>query len=104
MTIEQPCPLCDTPASYTMSHEPYCKHFTCPVCEEFFIDASSEQHLGGLVEVTKTEFRKKLSAAARGTRPDQVFVIREPQPKERGGNGHGVARCNLIAEHLRRSR
>ena len=96
----QPCPLCDSPATYEIAHQPYCKHFTCPVCAEFFIDASSERHLGGLVEVPKTEFRKKLSAAARATKPDQVFVIREPRPEERGGDGRGVARTNLIAEHL----
>lgn len=102
MVFSQNCPLCDTHAGYTISHEPYCKHFTCPVCEEFFIDATSERHLGGLVEVQKTEFRKKLSAAARSTRPDQVFVIREPRHEERGGDGRGVARCNLIAEHLSR--
>ena len=100
MTIEQTCPLCDTPATYTISHDPYCKHFTCPTCNEFFIDASSEKHLGGLVEMPKTEFRKKLSAAARATLSNQVFVIREPLPKERGGDGHGAARTNLIAEHL----
>jgi len=98
MSIQQDCPLCDTPAAYTISHNPYCKHFECSVCGRFFIDASSERHLGGLVEVPKTEFRKKLSAAARATLPNQVFVIREPLPEEREGDG--VAQTNLIAKHL----
>ena len=100
MSIQQTCPLCDTPATYTISHDPYCKHFTCSVCNEFFIDASSEKHLGGLVEVPKTEFRRKLSTAARATLPNQVFVIREPLPEERDGDGQGVARTNLIAKHI----
>lgn len=99
MSIEQICPLCDTPATYTISHDPYCRHFTCPTCKEFFIDASSEKHLGGFVEVQKTEFRKKLSAAARATKPSEVFVIREPNPEERRGEGNGRT-TNLIAEHL----
>jgi hypothetical protein len=102
--MKQTCPLCGNPAEYEMCHEPYCKHFTCPVCTEFFIDASSENHLGGLTEVFKTEFRQKLSDAARKTSPDQVFVIREPLPEERGGDGQSVARTNLVAKHLKRQR
>jgi hypothetical protein len=100
----QLCPLCDSPATYEISHQPYCKHFTCPVCTEFFIDPSSERHLSGLVEVPKTEFRKKLSAAARASGPEQIFVIRAPRPDEIGGDGHGIARTNLIAEHISRER
>ena len=100
--MNQSCPLCDISATYEISMEPHCKHFTCPNCAEFFIDASSERHLGGLVEVQKSEFRKKLSIAARATMSDQVFVIREPRAEERGGDGRGVARTNLIAEHLSR--
>jgi len=98
---KQLCPLCDSPATHSMSHDPECKHFTCPVCLEFFIDESSERYLN-LFGDTQTDLRSKLSAAARKTRSDRVFVIREPRPEERGGDGRSVARLGLISEYIRR--
>lgn len=102
--MNQDCPLCDNPASYEISHEPYCKHFTCSVCTEFFIDASSEAHIVGLPGPTKVDRRKKLSAMAVACPDDHVFVIRKPRDDERGGSGHGVAKTEMISECLSRDR
>ena len=98
----QLCPLSDEPAAYEISHRPYCKHFKCPTCTEFFIDASSEAHIAGLPEVTKTERRADLSKRARACPPDCVFLIRAPRNDELGGDGRSVARTTMIAECLSR--
>ena len=102
MTIEQTCPLCGKTATYKISHGPYCKHFTCQQCAEFFIDAHSESYIANLPEVTKSERRKKLSETAKACPANQVFVIREPRSDERRGDGHGVARTEMIAQCLSR--
>lgn len=97
----QLCPLCDRPASHNISHDPYCKHFTCNECREFFIDASSETYLAGLVEVFKTELRAKLSAMSKACPSDCVFVLRVPRRDELRDDGHGVARTNMKAEYVK---
>lgn len=104
MTIEQHCPLCDNAAStYETAHNPFGKLFACPSCTKFFIDSSSETHLFRLPEATKTEVRMKLSKMAKACQADKVFVIRQPRNDELGGDGHGVARTEMIAEYLSRS-
>lgn len=100
--IEQACPLCGEPATYEISNQPYCKHFTCRTCVGFYIDASSEKHIASLSEVTKSETRRKLSDKARACKADHVFVIRAPRSDELGGDGHSVARTTMIAECLSR--
>ena len=97
---KQLCPLCDQEAYYETVHNHYGKRFTCPLCTEFFIDPSSEAHLSGLPEVTKTEMRNKLSKMAIACPSDHVFVIREPRNDERGGDGQRVARTQMIAQCL----
>jgi hypothetical protein len=98
----QLCPLSDEPATYEISYRPYCKHFKCPTCTEFFIDASSEAHIAGLPEVTKTKWRADLSKRAQACPADRVFVIRAPRNDELGGDGHGVAKTTMIVECLSR--
>lgn len=92
------CPLCDNMAEYERVHSPYGKRFTCQSCAEFFIDQSSEAYLSELPEVTKSETRKKLSASARDSGKDRLFVIREPRLDELGGDGQQIARTRMIAE------
>jgi hypothetical protein len=99
---DQLCPLCDSPAIFEVSSGPHCKHFQCPVCASYFIDASSEKHIAGLPEVTKSEFRKKLSKGAMSCDADHVYVIRAPRNDELGGDGRSVARTQMIAEYLSR--
>ena len=105
MTFEQTCPLCDNAAAnYKITHTPFGKSFECPTCNRFFIDSSSENYLSSLPEVTKTERRAQLSKKAKACLDDDVFVIREPQSTELGGDGHGVARSAMISEYWKRDR
>jgi hypothetical protein len=99
---KQQCPLCDAEAAYETVDAPYGKRFACPTCQEFFIDPSSESHIAGLPEVTKTEARKKLSESARASGPSRLFVIRQPRNDELGGDGHSIARTRMIAEWVSR--
>lgn len=98
--LSQDCPLCDKVATYEIVHDPFGKRFACPSCAEFFIDSSSERYLSKLPEVTKTETREKLRKIAESCPSDQLFVIREPRSDERGGDGHGVARTEMVAQCL----
>ena len=99
----QACPLCDTVATFKKTNDPYGKLFTCQTCREFFIDPSSEAHLAELPEVAKTEFRLSLSKSSKSGEANQLFIIREPRNDELGGDGHGIARTQLIAEWITRS-
>ena len=94
----QLCPLCQQDAVYEIVHKPYGKRFACPVCTEFFIDQSSEAHIASMPEVTKSEVRKRLSDSAKSSKPDQLFVIREPNRDEITGDGHGSAIEMMIAD------
>ena len=97
----QACPLCFAEAIYMHVENPYGKLFTCHKCGDFFIDSSSEEHIKSLPEVTNTEFREKLSNMAKMKKPNSKFVIREPRDDERGGDGHGVARAQMIAQWVK---
>lgn len=99
---KQACPLCFSETSFEFASNPYGKIFSCPKCTEFFIDASSEKYIGELPEVTKTECREKLSNLAKMQKTNSKFIIREPRNEERGGNGHGVAQKQMIAEWVER--
>jgi hypothetical protein len=74
----QNCPLCNNPAKYEIFHDPYCKHFTCPSCVEFCIDAHSEHYL----KTVPKEFLSKLSARTKETKSNHMFVMREPNASE----------------------
>lgn len=76
--IEEQCPLCGQQAKYEIFHDPYCKHFTCPTCMEFCIDAVAERHL----KIVPQEFRSKLSAQSKVAGEDHMFVLREPHAAE----------------------
>ena len=105
MTVVQTCPLCDNAgATYKITYAPFGKSFECPTCNRFFIDSSSENYLSSLPEVTKTERRAQLSKKAKACLDVDVFVIREPQSTELGGDGHGVARSAMISEYWKRDR
>ena len=99
---KQACPLCFSDASFEFTSNPSGKYFSCLKCTEFFIDASSEKYIEDLPEVTKTECREKLSNLAKMQKKNSNFIIREPRNEERGGNGHGVAQTQMIAEWVER--
>lgn len=98
----QTCPLCDQPASFRTVSTPDGKTFECPSCNEFFIDESSEEYLGVLPEVTRTEVRLKLQNSAKRSDTGALFVIRSPRPEERGGDGQKVARRMMTTEFVSR--
>ena len=85
-----------------MVNDPYGKLFACPTCREFFIDSSSELYLSELPEVTKTEVRLKLSKSAKSSGDNRLFVIRQPNNNELGGDGHSVAKTRMIADWIER--
>lgn len=98
----QTCPLCDQPASFREVSAPDGKMFECSACVEFFIDESSEEYLAHLQEVTRTEVRSKLQKSAKQSDSESLFVIRSPQPEERGGDGQRVARKMMTTEFVSR--
>lgn len=69
------CPLCDSSATFSRSGK--FKLYACQKCTNFYIDESAEDCLSGLVEVFKTEFRRKLSDLSRRKAEGTRFVIRE---------------------------
>lgn len=81
MNLQAPCPLCETSAVYRQGHT--YRHYTCPKCTDFYIDAVAEEGLAELVEVFRTEFRKKLSSAAKTKPSDTRYIIREADPVDR---------------------
>lgn len=99
---KQACPLCFSDALFEFTSNPYRKIFSCLKCTEFFIDASSEKYIEELPEVTKTEFREKLSNLAKMQKKNSKLIIREPRNEERGENGHGIAQTQMIAEWVER--
>lgn len=100
--INQECPLCGGAASYRAVQEPDGKRFDCPVCTDFFIDATSEATLASFVEVTRTERRAALSALAKSSSPSKLLVIRKPRPEEVAHEGPGMARTNMVMDVVRR--
>ena len=95
--MKAPCPLCDQDAVYDTIQQPYGKRFTCEHCSEFFIDASSEAYIGEMVEVFRTEQRKKLQAMAKSCAAPNLFVIRAPRADEIHGDGRSVALETMIS-------
>lgn len=79
--MNNPCPLCDTNAVYRQGRT--YRNYTCPTCTDFYIDAVAEERLEELVEVFRTEFRKKLSNAVKTRPPGTRYIIREADPVDR---------------------
>lgn len=79
--MNNPCPLCDANAFYQQGHT--YRHYTCPTCTDFYIDEVAEEGLAELVEVFRTEFRKKLSNAVKTRPPGTRYLIREADPVDR---------------------
>jgi hypothetical protein len=92
------CLLCGSQATYEVVHNPYGKRVACPTCLEYFIDPSSESHIEGMAEITRSECKARLSKGASESRPEHLYVIRAPTNDELGGDGQGVARTRMIAE------
>lgn len=92
--LNQDCPLCGSAAVYEIFHGPYCKHFTCPSCVEFCIDAHSELHLKSVPQ----DFLSKLSAKTKTTKPDHMLVMREPNDAEM--KGQPSPKLFMIAETI----
>lgn len=78
-TFNQVCPLCGGQAEYEIFHDPYCKHFACPVCIEFCIDGSSEDYF----KSTTDEFRATASQKAKNAGSNHMLILREPNDNER---------------------
>lgn len=93
----QDCPLCDAMASYRTINSPNGKRFDCPNCTEFFIDSASEDYIHNMVEVFKTEQRKKLSQMAASASPGKMMALREPNAAEVSTQMPGM-RDNMIVE------
>jgi uncharacterized protein (DUF169 family) len=102
MSSQATCPLCDQAAEFETVDRPYGKRVTCPSCGDFFIDPSSQAHIDGMPEVTRTECRTKLRKMAGSCGEDDILVIRAPKSEELGGDGHSVARTKMIAEVIAR--
>lgn len=79
--MNNPCPLCDTNAVYRQGHT--YRHYTCPTCTDFYIDAVAEDGLKLLVEVFRTEFRKEISDLARTRASGLQCIIRESDSETR---------------------
>lgn len=96
----QKCPLCASDAHFSITHRPNGKRFECPNCTEFWIDDYAENYLSELPEFSYTDFRQRLSAQAKKTAPEHLYVIREPKDSEVTGDGYGVARAMLRSEWI----
>lgn len=83
MPGNEPCPLCNRPASYTETRLPFAaKRFECGHCKNFVIDAAAEAHLAELPEFAYTDLRRALSDLSRTAAPGDRLLIREPYPGE----------------------
>lgn len=74
----QSCPLCGQPATYKIVGRLKAKHFTCPVCTDFCIDAKSERFMRN----NSAGDRQKNSAKTQSAAPGSMYFLREPTPEE----------------------
>jgi hypothetical protein len=81
--MNQLCPLCRGAAQFEFYNDPRCKHFECPTCVEFCVDAYAER----IVNNSPAEAKAGWSERAKTAGPDRMFVLREPKPEEGCGPG-----------------
>jgi hypothetical protein len=72
------CPLCGFAAQFQGLDYGRQKHFFCPLCVEFYIDAESEHRLKSMA----AEFSIRHSNHAKRSSGQEVWVIRAPNTEE----------------------
>jgi predicted RNA-binding Zn-ribbon protein involved in translation (DUF1610 family) len=80
--IEQNCPLCNTPAEYTLEDHRNAKYFSCPKCKHFVIALDAEARIKR--DSTKI-WRDELSRESSNLADDELLYIFVPMEKEVAG-------------------